>query len=69
MPACTVAALHIDGDIGRLTRGWDWLYGHWLPRSRWQPAHLPAMEIYRRTPEVVGWEWFDLDGCIPVEPL
>lgn len=69
MPACTVAALHIDGDIGRLSRGWDWLYGHWLPRSRWQPAHLPAMEIYRRTPEVVGWEWFDLDGCIPVEPL
>lgn len=69
MPACTVACVHIDGDVGVLSRAWDYLYRYWLPRSRWQPANLPAMEIYRRTPEEVGWEWFDLDGCVPVEPL
>jgi AraC family transcriptional regulator len=69
IPACTVAFMYIVGDVETLVRGWDFLYRWWLPRSRWQPANLPAMELYRRTPEEAGWECFDLDGCVPVEPL
>jgi AraC family transcriptional regulator len=69
LPACTLACAHCDGDGYRLVRVWDWLYRYWLPRSRYQPANVPALEIYRRTPEEVGWEWFDLDACIPVERL
>ncbi|MGE0352440.1 MAG: GyrI-like domain-containing protein [Gemmatimonadales bacterium] len=67
LPACTVAGVPIRGDIGKLTRGWDYLYRYWLPRSRYVPLNLPAMEIYRRTPEETGWREFDLEGCIPVE--
>lgn len=69
LPACTVASLRVDGDIRALVRGWDYLFRLWLPRSRYVPANLPAMEVYRRTPEVVGWEWFDLDACVPVESM
>jgi DNA gyrase inhibitor GyrI len=69
LPACRVASVHIDGDIETLCRAWDYVYRHWLPRSNWQPANLPALEVYRRTPEEVGWTSFDLDGCVPVEPL
>jgi AraC family transcriptional regulator len=69
LPPCTVAAAHCEGDGHKLVRVWDWLFRWWLPRSTWQPASLPALEVYRRTPEEVGWETFDLDACIPVEPI
>ena len=39
------------------------------PSSGYQPTHDPAMEVYVRTPEEVGWEYFDLKGCVPVRLL
>jgi DNA gyrase inhibitor GyrI len=47
----------------------QYLFCYWLPRSRYQPANLPGMEIYRRRPDELGWETFDLDCAIPVVAL
>lgn len=68
-PACTLAAIHAQGDIYRMDRAWQYLWRYWLPRSRYQPANLPAMEIYRRLPLDLGWETYDMDCAIPVVPF
>jgi hypothetical protein len=46
----------------------------WLPERRpcacrsrlaLSVPHLPAMEMFVRVPEEIGWETFDLQACIP----
>ncbi len=68
-PACHVAVIHVCGDIFEVDKAWNYLFRYWLPRSRFQPDNLPAMEIYRRTPEEIGWETYDLECAIPVVSL
>lgn len=68
-PACHVAYIHCEGDIYSVDRAWQYLYRYWLPRSRFQPANLPAMEIYRREPAELGWERYDLDCAVPIAAL
>lgn len=68
-PTCRVAAIHCMGDIGLVDRAWQYLYRYWLPRSRFLPDNLPAMECFLRTPEQIGWEMFDLDCWLPIIPL
>jgi AraC family transcriptional regulator len=61
-----MAAIHCDGDLGHMARAWHYLYRIWLPASGREPADLPAMEIFVRLPEEIGWQKFDLQTCIPV---
>ena len=68
-PACTVAAIRCVGGIEQAERVVNYLFRHWLPRSRYQPANLPGMEIYHRQPAELGWETFDLDCAVPVVAL
>lgn len=68
-PACELASLHCVGDIYRVDLAWHFLFSHWLPRSRWQPANLPALEIYRREPVEIGWLDYDIDCAVPVTTL
>lgn len=68
-PLCLVAYIHCKGDIYGVDRAWQYLFNYWLPRSRYQPDNLPAMEIYRRQPAEIGWERHDLDAAIPVVAL
>lgn len=68
-PACTLATFRVQGDIWEIDRAWQYLYRYWLPRSRTEPANLPAIERYHRHPAEVGWEWYDLDCSIPILPL
>jgi AraC family transcriptional regulator len=68
-PACTVAVLPCNGDVSLEYKNFLYLFTHWLPRSGYQPANLPGMEIYRRLPSETGWEYFDLDCAVPVELL
>lgn len=67
--ASQISALHVDGDLASVDRMWQVLYRRWLPHSRFQPADLPAMEIFAELPEDIGWERFDLYGGILVEEL
>jgi AraC family transcriptional regulator len=66
LPACHLAYIHCAGDIYLEDRAWQYLYRYWLPRSRFLPADLPAMEIYRQRPDEIGWERFNMDCAVPV---
>jgi DNA gyrase inhibitor GyrI len=57
------------GDLVQADRVIQYLFRYWLPRSRYQPANLPGMEIYRRQPAELGWKTYDLDMAVPVVPL
>jgi AraC family transcriptional regulator len=64
-----IAAIHCTGDLGLVDRAWHYLYRVWLPSVAYDPADLPAMELFVRLPEEIGWETFDLQACIPVVRL
>src|SRR5829696_278946 len=68
-PACRVAAIRCVGDLGQANKVIQYLFRYWLPRSRYQPANLPGMEIYRQQPADLGWELYDIDCAVPVIPL
>jgi AraC family transcriptional regulator len=61
-----VVSIHCVGDIAQEERAWHYLYRVWLPSSGFVPADLPAMELFVRLPEEIGWQTFDLETCIPV---
>jgi AraC family transcriptional regulator len=64
-----VVAFHCAGDLAHVDRAWHYLYRIWLPAGEFEPADLPAMEMFVRLPEEIGWETFDLQTCIPVVRL
>ncbi len=64
-----IAAMHCVGDLGLVDRAWHYMYRVWLPAVAYDPADLPAMELFVRLPEEIGWETFDLQACIPVVRL
>lgn len=68
-PACQVAMVRVEGDLEQEYRALQYLFRYWLPRSRYQPANLPGMEIYRQLPAKTGWETFDIECAIPVVTL
>jgi AraC family transcriptional regulator len=68
-PACRVAMIRCVGDLRQEYRAIQYLFRYWLPHSRYQPANLPGMEIYRRQPIELGWETFDIDCAIPIVAL
>ncbi len=61
--------MRVKGDIAQEERVLHYLFHYWLPRSRYQPANLPGMEIYRQLPAESGWETFDIDCAIPIVVL
>jgi AraC family transcriptional regulator len=50
MPACRVATVELNGQIADKDLIWQYLWCYWLPRSGYQAANLPMMEIHRRWP-------------------
>lgn len=68
-PACTVVSVRCAGDLMQEDKILQYIFRYWLPRSRYQPANLPGMEIYRRHPSEIGWETFDIDCAIPIVEL
>jgi AraC family transcriptional regulator len=69
LPACRIAVLDVCGDLHAVDRAWQYLFRWWLPRSRYAPANLPAMEVYHRGPHEIGWDLFDLACCVPLVRL
>ncbi len=65
-PASMWAVLHAQGDIVVVDRAWQYLYRYWLPHSQYEPDNLPAIERFRRQPAEIGWDWYEVDGCIPI---
>jgi AraC family transcriptional regulator len=65
----TVAAVRCVGDITVADRAIQYLFGYWLPRSKYLPADAPGAEIFRKVPEEIGWETFDLEMIVPVDTM
>jgi AraC family transcriptional regulator len=65
----TIAVIHCVGDISLVGYAWQYLFRIWLPASGYQPANMPAFEVFARTPEEIGWETFDLYACLPIVRL
>jgi AraC family transcriptional regulator len=61
------AMLHVAGDLQAVDRAWNLLFKRWLPGSGLDLRAAPAEEIYRQTPNEIGWDRFDLSLAIPVE--
>ncbi len=65
-PALSLATVHVTGDIGAVGVSWHWLYRTYLPQQARLPGHHPAMELFVRLPEEIGWTQFDLLACVPL---
>lgn len=61
-----IAKIHCVGDLAYVDRAWNYLYRIWLPSGGYEPVDAPAMEMFVKLPEEIGWETFDLQACIPV---
>ena len=70
-PECLLAFIPMNGETIQMEdRILQYFWRYWLPRSRYQPLNLPAMEIYRRFPHEVGWwDAFYMDCAVPVTRL
>ncbi len=60
------AVLRCAGDLRHVLRAWQYVYRIWLPASAYEAADMPAMEMFVRLPEEVGWETFEMEIAIPV---
>ncbi len=68
IPANRCAVVYSHGDIGKEDRAWKYLYYHWLPRSGYEPADAPTMEMYRTYPSIEN-PIFNLDCFLPIQPI
>ncbi len=66
LPAMRSAEVHCVGPLSRIAVAWDHLYDTWLPQSDYEPEDLPGMKRFRKRPDELGWERYDLDCCLAV---
>lgn len=66
LPAMRVAELDLAGGIELEMRALDWLFGTWLPRSRFVPDDQPAFEAWNGRPFAHGTAHFELRVHLPV---
>lgn len=69
IPAGRYAVYRAESPAMELSRLYQAIFHDWLPDSGYQPANSLPFEIYRQTPERHPRQWFELDICIPVEPI
>ncbi|MEM1417650.1 MAG: AraC family transcriptional regulator [Myxococcota bacterium] len=67
LPAVTSVDARALGPLVRIAVVWEHLYDAWLPNTAWAPADLPALKRFRRRPDEIGWETFDVDCSIALE--
>ena len=68
VPPMPVAVLLFQGPYAELEPAYRWLYGEWLPRSGFEPADHPAMEVYLNDPRLLPpAEWLT-EILLPLKP-
>ena len=65
-PAMTVAEVDMSGDIDLELRLFQWLYGSWLPTSKYVPADHPCFEAWKGRPFAHGDQHFELCIQLPI---
>jgi AraC family transcriptional regulator len=66
-PAMLVAEVEMKGGIDLEIRLLQWLYGSWLPRSKYVPADQPCFEAWLGQPFEHGLEHFELNIHLPIK--
>lgn len=59
-PPMRVAEVELKGSLDLEVRALDWLYGTWLPASRFVPDHQPVFEAWNGLPYAHGAKHFEL---------
>ncbi len=65
-PSMLVAEVTMKGDIEMEIRLLEWLYGSWLPRSKYVPADQPCFEAWIGRPFEHGLKYFELKVQLPI---
>jgi AraC family transcriptional regulator len=65
-PPMTVAQVAIRGGLDLELRALQWLYGSWLPRSRFVPDDHPGFEAWIGRPFAHGTEFFEILVQLPI---
>lgn len=65
-PPMTVAEVELKGGIELELRALQWLYGTWLPRTRFVPDDHPGFEAWIGRPFEHGTEYFELNIQLPI---
>jgi AraC family transcriptional regulator len=65
-PPMIVAEVEVRGGIDLELRALQWVYGTWLPRSRYVPDDQPAFEAWIGKPFAHGTAHFELYAQLPV---
>ena len=66
LEAHTSAHLACRGDLTVVDVAWQYLFRVWLPESAHEPRSMPGMEVFVRLPSEIGWDTWDVLGCVPV---
>lgn len=69
LPGGTYAVKHFEGKTAQLADAYGELYGHWLPKSGYQPANSPCYEVYTSLPEHSDTGNFVIEICLPIIPF
>ncbi|MCP4201255.1 MAG: AraC family transcriptional regulator [bacterium] len=67
LPGVEAVEIHCTS-LMQVALAWDYLYTVWLPGSDHEPADLPALKRFRRTPEVLDDAAWDVDCSIALRP-
>ncbi len=68
LPAVRAVEVYCDGPLSKVAMAWTYLYEDWLPASDYEPADLPGIKRFRRRPDEVGWDVWEVDCSIAVRP-
>lgn len=66
LPALTAVAVHCRGSLPTIATAWDHLYERWFPATGHIPRHLPALKLFNRRPDEIGWDHWDVDCAIAI---
>lgn len=69
IPAARCVVARFEGVQREVALAYDELFGKFMPENGYQPADLPAYEIYYNDPKKTPGNKFTLDLCVPVEAL
>lgn len=69
LPGVRAADVHCQGPLSTIALAWEHLYDRWLPTSGFEPDELPGIKRFRRRPDEIGWDQWDVDCSIAIRPL
>ncbi len=69
IPSRTYGVTRSSGDIRVVATAWDYLFQGWLIKSKYEPDHAPAFEIFLNKEKALDWNHFDLELAFPVKKM